>query len=360
MAIWKITDSGPLKIDETKPKKEKLLESHLEDWVETDSSMLGEPLMIIGRQVIIPDVKDRLDLLALDPQGNAVVIELKRGKLKDPVDMQGARYASYISSWKFEDFEQQAKSYLGNGAQDFNFNEEFEKFCVESGVDEAPDINQDQRIILVGSEIKDKLGSVALWLRDHSIDIKVIEVEAYKEGDSVLIQPRTIVPLQVNKFESVGKAVSSTGTKLWLSDGKKWHLEKRCNINTKKLLLRLDEIIRENLDVDGPRWNQKLYVAYRAGNYNWPIIITQAGMLRLRFLVNKGDYKQSELAQRLGVEEFNLDESLSDKLGLPSSILVSPENDKKDRVVLRIKEGYDIEDPRLVEFLMEAYKKFFK
>jgi hypothetical protein len=44
--------------------KEKLLEENLEDWVISDPSILGEPLLIIGRQVLIPDIKDRLDILA--------------------------------------------------------------------------------------------------------------------------------------------------------------------------------------------------------------------------------------------------------------------------------------------------------
>src|SRR5215210_6119605 len=101
MPIWKITDQGPIRIPETKLKQEKLLEEKLEDWVVRDPSLLGEPLMIIGRQVIIPDVKDRLDILALDPQGNAVIVELKRGELSNPVDMQALRYASYISKWQF-------------------------------------------------------------------------------------------------------------------------------------------------------------------------------------------------------------------------------------------------------------------
>ena len=59
--------------------------------------------MVFGRQVIIPDTKDRLDLLAVDPRGSITVIELKRGQLKDPVDVQSLRYASYVSKWRFQD-----------------------------------------------------------------------------------------------------------------------------------------------------------------------------------------------------------------------------------------------------------------
>ena len=130
MGLWKITDKGPSKVPETKFKQEKLLEEHLEDWIVSDSSILGEPLMVIGRQVLIPDTKDRLDLLALDPQGNTVIIELKRGKLKDPVDMQALRYASYISKWRFEDFENLARNYMGKlGDPEFNFNALYESFC---------------------------------------------------------------------------------------------------------------------------------------------------------------------------------------------------------------------------------------
>src|SRR5215211_2703607 len=134
MPIWKITAKGPTKVSETELKQEKLLEEKLEDWVVSEPALLGEPLLVIGRQVIIPDVKDRLDILALDSQGNAVIIELKRGELNDPVDMQGLRYASDISKWQFEDFENQARNHLSKtGDSDFNFNEVYEEFCTEAG-----------------------------------------------------------------------------------------------------------------------------------------------------------------------------------------------------------------------------------
>ena len=60
MSIWKITDDGPSAILETKPVKERVLEQHIEDWIEKEPQMLGEPLLIIGRQVTIPDVRDRI------------------------------------------------------------------------------------------------------------------------------------------------------------------------------------------------------------------------------------------------------------------------------------------------------------
>jgi len=142
MPLWKITDKGPSKVKETKFKQENLLEDHLEDWIANDPLILGEPLLVFGRQVIIPDIKDRLDLLAVDPRGSVTVIELKRGHLKDPVDIQSLRYASYISKWRFEDFENIARNYFRKvGDPEFNFNDLFESFCSESGIDDIPDIN---------------------------------------------------------------------------------------------------------------------------------------------------------------------------------------------------------------------------
>ncbi len=359
MGLWKITDKGPKQVPETKFKQEKLLEEHLEDWICSDGAILGEPLFIIGRQVMIPDVKDRLDILAIDPQGNSVIIELKRGKLKDPVDMQALRYASYISKWRFTDFENVARNYLGQvNDPDFNFNSLFEAFCESAGVDEIPDINTDQRIVIVGSSVREKLGSVALWLFEHTIDIKVIEVRAYKDGDNVFIEPNTVVPLEVSKFSDTGK-IKPDGSP-WLSDGRIWHLEKRCSLITKEVFLRLDQIVQENLEVDGPRWNQKQYVSYRVNNVNWLAIVTMPKTLRLDFLVKKGSFKSDDIANRLKIKKFDKEDSMSEKMNLPSSVLVKNRNDKTDRIFLRVKDDLNIESEEFLAFLNDAYKAFPK
>ena len=41
-------------------------------WVENDPSIVGEDLLIIGRQVPIPEVNERIDLLAMDMSGDTV------------------------------------------------------------------------------------------------------------------------------------------------------------------------------------------------------------------------------------------------------------------------------------------------
>jgi hypothetical protein len=349
MALWKITNGGPSKVKETKFKKEKLLEEHLEDWISKDSSMLGEPLLIFGRQVIIPDTKDRLDLLAVDIHGYIAIIELKRGQLKDPVDIQSLRYASYLSKWRFQDFENIARNYFGKVADpEFNFNDLYESFCSESGVDDIPDINVDQRIIIVGSSVREKLGSVALWLREHNIDIKLIEVQAYKEGEDLFIEPATIVPMPVSRFVSVGKP--GTEGQPWTIDGKTWHLEKRCSPKTKEMLLLLDQILQDEFDLEGPRWSQKYYVAYPVNNYNWLIVHTKPKFLLLDFLVKAGSFETDGLAERLKIEKFDVDESLADKLGMPSSVFVKNRSPMSDRIRLRAKEDFHVKSEAFIEF----------
>jgi len=361
MPIWKISDDGPVQVTETKLKQEHLLEEHLEDWIVANHALLGERLLIIGRQVMIPDIRDRIDVLALDAQGNAVIIELKRGAVKDPVDMQALRYASYVANWGYQDFENQVRSHLGKAADpNFNFNEMFEQFCADAGVDEVPDLNVDQRIIVVGSEVRAKLGSVALWLREHNVDIKVIEIELYREGSTLLLQPQTIIPLPVSRFSDMGRTKTSDGIRPWIEDGKSWHLDKRCSPTTREIMLRVDDLIRDNFDVDGPRWNQKSYVAYRIGNYNWLCVEPRSTMIRLSFLLKAGAFQQQELAQRLGIQEFDKEDSLAEKLGLPSSVFIQHRSEATERVVIRLKEDFDLESEAFLGFLQEAYEAFPK
>ncbi len=359
MSLWRVTDDGPVQIPQTKLKKAKLVEADLEDWVVKNPMLLGEPLLVIGRQVLIPDTKDRLDVLAVDTAGKAVIIELKRGDLKNPVDVQALRYASYISKWQFDDFKRQARNFFGEtGNSDFNFNEVYEAFCSSAGVDDTPDLNVDQRMIVVGTGVKEKLGSVALWLREHQVDIKVVEIHVYKHDDAILIEPNVIIPLPVSKFVDTGR--TKVGGSPWVVNGRSWHLDQRCSATTQKMFEKVDDVLQDNFDLDGPRWNQKYYVAYGINNYNWLAVNTGSQSLRVDIKVKKGSLTADHIAEMLGVEKFDTDESLSEKFGLPSSVLVKNVNEQMDRIQLRIKDDFDLSTDAFLSFLREAHNAFPK
>jgi hypothetical protein len=200
------------------------------------------------------------------------------------------------------------------------------------------------------------LGSVALWLYEHSIDIKVIEIDSFKEGDTLLIQPRTIIPLAVNKFSEVGKAAKGDVSKPWLTSGKSWHLEKRMKTKTKEIFLQLDNLIRDNLTVVGPSFDQKNYISYQTGNYNWLIVRTFASVLLLQISIKANSMDKAKIAKELGIEEFDADDTLSEKLNLPSSINIKNRNETSDRVLLRIKDDFDLTKPAFLTFLKDTIK----
>ncbi|RFA06669.1 hypothetical protein B7R21_19060 [Subtercola boreus] len=73
------------------------LESHLENYIESDPAMLGETLLIIGRQVLTSH-GGFIDLLALDETAAVHVIELKRDKTPRDVTAQVIDYGSWVST----------------------------------------------------------------------------------------------------------------------------------------------------------------------------------------------------------------------------------------------------------------------
>ena len=90
--LWKVRpDQPPAEIPSTQVD----FEDKLEDWLESDVSLLDANLLVIGRQVLT-DFGGAIDLLCLDSSGDTVVIELKRGKTPRDVTAQALDYASWV------------------------------------------------------------------------------------------------------------------------------------------------------------------------------------------------------------------------------------------------------------------------
>ena len=75
---------------------------NLQEWLANNPASLGEELLIIQKEFDgFNDTKERLDLLALDKQGNLVIIENKLDDTGKDVTWQLLKYASYCSSLKY-------------------------------------------------------------------------------------------------------------------------------------------------------------------------------------------------------------------------------------------------------------------
>ncbi|MGA1839478.1 MAG: hypothetical protein ACMUIU_02545 [bacterium] len=359
MPEWKIADRKKRYKPEMRIAQEKFLDEDLNEKIIADPRILGEPFLLIGQQVLIPETDDKLDFLALDRRGNSVIIELIGKDKKDKSEFSALKYVSHISKWGLEDFETQSRTFLGKtGDTGFNLNALFESFCEDSGVGEKPEINRYQRVVIAGSEINEKIVKFATWLKEQGVHITVVELQAFKDGEIILIQPNFIIAAQPdNIFEAEESEPEEDDLD---SKWKIWHLDKRCSPETKQMCLKLDKILHENFNMDGPIWNQKSYITYRIRSSDWLNITTAPNILRLDFFVSMGSFSLDDIAMTLKIAQFDNEEIFQEEEPALSSVFIKDWDKDTEQVQIRIKEDFDLESDRFLVFLEEAYRAFPK
>ncbi len=161
----------------------------MEEWIEKSPGILGEDLLIVARQLVLPS-GIRLDLLAIDKKANLVVIELKLDDSGRDVEWQAVKYASYCSSLHSEDIFDIYAQYL-------QLDSDKAQLRMEEFIDEElANINRKQRIILVAREFHSDVVSAVLWLRDYEIDAECVRLRPFVDTDGdIFITPDIIIPL---------------------------------------------------------------------------------------------------------------------------------------------------------------------
>ena len=179
-----------IKLSPTQFNALKLKEKYdIEEWIEKSPEILGEELLIIYKELLLPSGK-RLDLLAIDKKANLVIIELKRDDSGTNVEWQAIKYTSYCSNFLQEEIFKYYAEYLQS-------DEDEAQLKIEEFIDEEIDkLNEKQRIILVSKEFHSDVISAVLWLRDYEIDIECMRLKLYLDQDKQLfITPDLIIPL---------------------------------------------------------------------------------------------------------------------------------------------------------------------
>ena len=139
------------------------------------------------------DTNERLDLLALDSNGNIVVIENKLDDSGHDVTWQALKYTSYASSLSKTEIKDIYQQYLTKYQQGKDASEQLENFY-------GCDYNElqlnvgDQRIILVAAAFRKEVTSTVMWLLDHNIDVKCIKVTPYQLKNQLFLDTDQILP----------------------------------------------------------------------------------------------------------------------------------------------------------------------
>lgn len=181
---------------------------HLQEWLAGYPDALGEQLLIIQKEFNgFKDTNERLDLLAVDKQGNLVIIENKLDDSGKDVTWQVLKYASYCSSLSKEDIRQIYQDYLSKNNLSETAEENLTEFFDGKEYEEIT-LNQGttQRIMMVAGKFRKEVTSTVLWLMNFNIRIQCFIATPFLFGEELLLNIEQILPIKDSEDFSISMA----------------------------------------------------------------------------------------------------------------------------------------------------------
>lgn len=161
MRMWRIDGQEP------KPLTPAALptENELHQFLKKDPSLLGVPLLIIGSEVVTPYGK-RIDLLAIDADGNLHVLELKRDRTPREVVAQMLDYGSWVSTLSRDEVIDIAEKFLSQP-----FESAYEEVFGSAPPDE---LNGELQLTVVASSLDASSERIVNYLRGFGVPINAV------------------------------------------------------------------------------------------------------------------------------------------------------------------------------------------
>jgi len=189
--------------------------NHLQEWLANEPNALGEELLIIQKEFDgFDDTRERLDLLALDKDGNLVVIENKLDDTGRDVVWQALKYASYCSNLTRPQivgiYQEYLIRYCGGGDAkgmicEFLELPEIEEAVLNSG--------NRQRIMFVAANFRKEVTSTALWLLSNGIQLQCFKVTPFSMGSDLFLNVDQIIPTPEVKELMIGMTAKEADEK---------------------------------------------------------------------------------------------------------------------------------------------------
>jgi len=202
---------------------------HLQEWLANQPDALGEELLVIQKEFDgFDETRERLDLLALDKDGNLVVIENKLDDSGRDVVWQALKYTAYVSSLTkmqiVDIYQQYLERYAGGGNAatlicEFMEVEELEETVLNSG--------NDQRMIFIAANFRREVTATVLWLINRGIRAQCFKVTPYAFGDELMVDIRQIIPTPEAADFMIGMSSKESDEKVAQDTQKKLHALRR-------------------------------------------------------------------------------------------------------------------------------------
>ena len=194
--LYKISDEGLV------PVQRKMLanEEMLEGWIAEDPKIVGLEVLVIGRQVVT-DHKGRIDILAIDREGDLIIIELKRDRTPREVVAQVLDYASWVAGLTTKRIHEIGMEKLGKQLQTA-FNERFDISLPET-------LNGGHSMVIVASEFDASSKRIVEYLaEEHGISINTAFFNVFEDNGQVMLATDWLMDQQevVERSESRKKA----------------------------------------------------------------------------------------------------------------------------------------------------------
>lgn len=157
--------------------------------------LIAPDTFVIGEEFGDFDGSNRsIDLLAVDADGNLVVIELKRTESGGHMDLQAIRYAAMVSTMTFDQAVSCFERYVQRRGQARNARKELLAF-LEWEDDHENVFGDKVKVILASADFSQEVTTTVLWLNAQGLDIRCVRLRPYGTRDNLLLDVQQVIPL---------------------------------------------------------------------------------------------------------------------------------------------------------------------
>ena len=158
----------------------------LQEWIIAHPDILGDHVLVVSFEFDRwltssgQSAADRLDVLAIDSTGHLLVVELKRDKAPDTVEMQALKYAAMASRFTPEILASQHARYLTQRGHPTSESEALELLAAH--VSELSIENlREPRLLLMARDFPPTVTATCVWLAERGLHVDFAEVPGLQE-----------------------------------------------------------------------------------------------------------------------------------------------------------------------------------